>query len=91
MKKDIRGYLVLAAPLDGGPTLEELIPGYLAEVPADPFTGKPLKMLVRADELRVYSVGKNLADDGGEEVIEANPDGALAPSGPDVVLRVKPE
>jgi hypothetical protein len=72
-------------------SLDSLVPDYLAEVPTDPFTGKPLKMLVRADELRVYSVGKNLADDGGEEVIEANPDGALAPSGPDVVLRVKPE
>jgi hypothetical protein len=72
-------------------SLDSLVPDYLAEVPTDPFTGKPLKMLVRADELRVYSVGKNLADEGGEEVIEANPDGALAPSGPDVVFCVKPE
>jgi hypothetical protein len=37
----------------------------LSEVPADPFTGKPLRFGWRADGVTVYSVGLDGADDGG--------------------------
>jgi hypothetical protein len=46
--------------------LEDLAPKYLAAVPLDPFTGKPL--MLRRDEktLVVYSIGENLKDDAGQ-------------------------
>lgn len=46
--------------------LEQLVPRYLSSVPADPFNGKPLRYAVRGDSCVVYSVGRNLIDDGGQ-------------------------
>jgi hypothetical protein len=46
-------------------TLDALAPGFLAEVPPDPYTGKPLRYLKRDGGFVVYSVGSDLADDGG--------------------------
>ncbi|MCH5372916.1 MAG: hypothetical protein JJ992_02980 [Planctomycetes bacterium] len=48
-------------------TLDELVPAYLEEVPLDNFDGKPLKYRFNPDGPVVYSVYKNLSDDGGQE------------------------
>jgi hypothetical protein len=45
--------------------LEELVPEFLAAVPADDFDGKPLRWS-KAKQV-VYSVGEDLVDDGGDE------------------------
>jgi hypothetical protein len=37
-----------------------------AEVPSDPFSGEPLKYRRDGDRILLYSIGQNLADDGGE-------------------------
>jgi hypothetical protein len=71
-------------------SLEMLSPTFMREVPSDPFTGKPLKMLMIDGELIIYSVGENLLDDGGAEGVEPNPDQVEEPSGsPDIAFRVK--
>jgi hypothetical protein len=44
---------------------EQLIPKYLATVPIDPFTSKPLFLKALPDGLVIYSVGPNGIDDGG--------------------------
>lgn len=46
--------------------LDDLVPQYLAVLPADPYTGRPL--LLRNDPVRfiVYSPGKDEIDDGGD-------------------------
>ncbi|MHC5056255.1 MAG: hypothetical protein ACYTKD_16265 [Planctomycetota bacterium] len=51
------------------PTLDELAPEFVKELPLDPFTGKPLRYELRDDGAAfiVYSVGDNLKDDGGVE------------------------
>lgn len=46
-------------------TLQDLVPQYLAEEPADPFTGKPLLYRFDGEEILVYSVSANGVDDGG--------------------------
>ena len=51
-------------------SLEELTPGYLTEVPPDPFDGEPLRY-ARTDEGYVlYSIGEDGEDDGGKERID---------------------
>lgn len=45
--------------------LEALVPGILAEVPTDPFTGKPLVYRREGEGFIVYSLGSNEKDDGG--------------------------
>ena len=44
-------------------TLPELVPEFLAEVPRDPFDGEPFRY--SAEKGLVWSVGKNLTDEGG--------------------------
>jgi hypothetical protein len=55
---------------DGAPphTLSDLVPHYLAAIPADPFTGAPLLYRAAADggAYTIYSVGPNQKDDGGD-------------------------
>ncbi len=48
-------------------SLDELVPEFLDAIPPDPFTGKPFVYKKRPDGegFIVYSVGPNLADDGG--------------------------
>ena len=48
----------------------DLVPAYLPSVPADPFApgGAPLRLVRRYSDTIVYSVGKDLTDDGGAEV-----------------------
>ena len=47
-------------------TLEKLIPDYLSAPLIDPFTGEELKYRHDAAGYKVYSVGANRKDDGGE-------------------------
>jgi len=42
-----------------------LVPQYLPAVPRDPFDGKPVRMAARGAGAVFYSVGRDLADDGG--------------------------
>lgn len=44
-------------------TLDALVPAYLDEVPADPFDNQPFRYL--PDQARIYSIGRNRADNGG--------------------------
>jgi len=46
-------------------SLEELVPGFLPEVPIDPFTGEPLVYRREGQGFIVYSLGSNEKDDGG--------------------------
>jgi hypothetical protein len=47
------------------PSLESLVPGWLEEVPVDPFSGHPLIYRADAEGYLVYSVGQDEIDDGG--------------------------
>jgi hypothetical protein len=46
-------------------TLDILVPDYLLALPLDPFDGKPLRIKRTDQELILYSVGRNGADDDG--------------------------
>jgi hypothetical protein len=49
--------------------LEKLVPAYIEAIPADPFDGKPLRMIGPKDNrLTLYSIGPDLKDDGGKEM-----------------------
>jgi len=56
--------------------LQALVPAYLAAVPDDPFDGKPFRY--SPEKKIVYSVGKNLIDDGGS-VERVKPSGHYDP------------
>lgn len=47
--------------------LSDLVPEFIASVPADVFTGKPLLYRTEPGGAFIYSVGPNLKDDGGIE------------------------
>ncbi len=46
-------------------TFDQLVPDYLATVPPDPWSGKPVILRKTADGVVVYSVGPDGKDDGG--------------------------
>jgi hypothetical protein len=46
-------------------TLTDLPPKFLKTVPADPYTGKPVRFLKMKNEYRVYSVSRDLKDNNG--------------------------
>lgn len=46
-------------------TLEELVPKFIATMPNDPYTGKPLRYKRLADGIVVYAIGEDGVDDGG--------------------------
>lgn len=46
-------------------SLEALVPGALARVPADPFDGRPLRYRAGPAAALVYSIGPDLKDDAG--------------------------
>jgi hypothetical protein len=46
--------------------LAALVPDYVAAVPADPYDGQPLRLRHMPDGLIIYSIGQDLADDGGK-------------------------
>ena len=45
--------------------MDELSPGILADIPLDPFTGKPFIYKKNGFGFIVYSVGSNLKDEEG--------------------------
>jgi len=49
-------------------SLEDLVPHYLPRVPIDPFSGEPMLWGQRYGTWRVYSVGPDLEDNGGESI-----------------------
>jgi hypothetical protein len=49
------------------PTLDALVPTYLAAVPLDPFDDQPLRYKRMPKGFSVYSIGADLRDDGGIE------------------------
>jgi hypothetical protein len=59
-------------------TLAELAPRFLPAVPIDPFDGKPLRYAVRQEECVVWSIGIDLADNGGSEKAGGSPDVTFA-------------
>jgi hypothetical protein len=61
-------------------SLGELVPAYLGAVPADPFTGEPLRLSRLADGVVIYGVGPDKADDGGR-IDRRNPTAAGADLG----------
>ena len=46
-------------------SLDAVAPAFLPAVPRDPFDGKPLRMVRRDGHIVLYSVGKDLKDEGG--------------------------
>ncbi len=48
-------------------TLEALVPDFLDTTPLDPFDGQPLRYKKLDPGFVVYSIGKDLSDDGGQE------------------------
>ena len=46
-------------------TLDQLVPQFLAAVPADPFDAKPLRYAKKSPGYVIYSIGKDRKDDGG--------------------------
>jgi hypothetical protein len=67
--------------------LEDLVPEFLAQVPADPFDGKPLRVHHTEDELVIYSVGPDGNDDGGHYVTEESIAAGAVPLDVTFVLR----
>ena len=55
-------------------SLEALVPGYLANVPIDPFAGEPLHYRRHDDDFVLYSVGLNEKDDGGVQDSQVSAD-----------------
>jgi hypothetical protein len=47
--------------------LEELVPRFLPAVPLDPFDGRPLRFRPLPKGYVIYSVGRDLGDNGGRE------------------------
>ncbi len=48
------------------PTLEAMVPQYLAAVPRDPIDGKPLRYLPEGDRFLLYSIGLDATDSHGD-------------------------
>jgi hypothetical protein len=71
------------------PSLDVLVPDYLASVPSDPFDGKPLKYRVGTGDYTIYSVDRDRTDDGGELYGFGTGVAARAPVGRDLGLRVR--
>ncbi len=78
--------------------LDALIPNYLAAIPIDPFTGKPLLFQPSIDQTNpdqrrsytIYSAGRNQTDDGGAFGIAPHQGLNLSPSTNDTRLITMP-
>ena len=53
-------------------TKEDLVPEFLAKIPVDILTGKPLHFKIVDDRPLVYSVGMDYDDDGGVDAVDHN-------------------
>ena len=51
-------------------TKEDLVPEFLAKIPVDILTGKPLHFKIVNDQPLVYSVGMDYDDDGGVDLVK---------------------
>jgi hypothetical protein len=71
------------------PSLDVLVPAYLAAVPIDPFDGKPLKYRQDADSYVIYSVDRDRADDGGALYGHGTGVAGRAPERRDLGIRVR--
>ncbi len=71
--------LAQGAPPD---RLEALAPGYLGTVPLDPYDEQPLRYRREGEGYVIYSIGDNLADEGGAESTRSSREG-------DLVFRVR--
>ena len=47
--------------------LADLVPAFLPQVPPDPYDGRPLRYRKLEQGYAVYSIGRDLTDDGGKE------------------------
>ena len=57
-------------------SLGDLVPNYLSEIPADPYSGQPL-LFKRTDiGYTIYSIGPNFKDDGGDLTSQMRAGGA---------------
>ena len=56
---------------------DELVPEFLSAVPQDPFDGKPLRMKKTERGLVLYSLGPDMADNGGAKFDSATKAGDL--------------
>ena len=45
---------------------DDLVPDYLSQPPSDPFSDEPLRMVSTENDLKIYSIGPDGADQGGE-------------------------
>lgn len=66
--------------------LDALVPEFMPEVPLDPFDGQPLRYRVEATEYKVYSIGGDGIDQGGQTVTLPQASGR---SLEDLVFRVR--
>jgi hypothetical protein len=58
--------------------LKELVPAYLAELPLDPYDGKPLRYRIQPDgSPLLWSIGSDLVDEGGLPHLDRNTKGDL--------------
>jgi hypothetical protein len=69
--------------------LDELVPEVLPDVPRDPWIDTPLRYKREGNGFVVYSVGKNLFDDGGPLTPEQAAQGAPRPDDEGVRVRVR--
>lgn len=51
--------------------LDELAPKYLKTVPIDPFSNAPLRYTVTGNSYKLWSIGPDLRDDGGQPIVNA--------------------
>lgn len=63
--------------------LHDLAPDFIPVVPLDPFDGKPMRLKRTKDKLIVYSVGPDLADNGGTPFDQKEQTGDIAFELPD--------
>jgi hypothetical protein len=57
---------------------EDLVPEFMMIFPKDPFDGQPMRMATTAEGILFYSVGADMADNGGAEWDDAAKTGDLA-------------
>lgn len=66
--------------------ITDLVPEYLPAIPVDPFDGKPMRYAAEGAGYRVWSVGPDLADDGGKTPLDDEKEDA---SGRDLIWEMK--
>jgi hypothetical protein len=62
--------------------LDDLVPGFVAAVPTDPFDGQAIRYRKGAEQYVIYSVGRNQRDDGGNPDRQDGDCGVIARSIP---------